>query len=490
MPKQAAMDWIARNEARIVEISDAVWRFAEIGLQEFESSALLAGELERGGFEVERGVAGMPTAFVASWGRGSPVLGIMGEYDALPGLSQAAVPHQEPAEEGAAGHACGHNIHGTSGLAAALAIRHAMEKTGLAGTVRFFGCPAEETLVGKVFMVRDGAFRGVDAALSHHPGSTNLARLRSSNAMNSVKFHFHGKAAHAAASPTDGRGAIDAVELMNVGVNFMREHVVQEARIHYVTEDGGHEPNVIPPYARSWYYVRAPERDQVEQIYRWILDIARGADLMAQTTHEVEFLTGCMNTLPNRRLAELVTETMRSVGAPEYSEEELAWAAELSRSIPIQQKREWLRRSNRPDGESLEHVLLDRSIPEPWDEGERGGGSTDVGDVSWNLPTMEFSTATCVVGTPGHSWQFAAQSGMSIGHKSLLFAARTMACSLVDLLTRSDLLAAVRQEFRDRTRGREYRSPLPADLRPPFPGGGSSGPITSGPISPPGAPAS
>ncbi|HUV08485.1 MAG TPA: amidohydrolase, partial [Spirochaetia bacterium] len=234
------------------------------------------------------------------------------------------------------------------------------------------------------------------------------------------------------------------------------------------TEDGGHEPNVIPPYARSWYYVRAPERDQVEQIYQWVLDIANGADLMAQTTHKVEFLTGCYNTLPNGCLAKLVTGNMREIGAPVYTEEELTWAAELNKSIPAQQKREWLRRSRRPNWEALMQVSIDRSIPDPWDDGEKGGGSTDVGDVSWNTPTLEFSTAAGILGTPGHSWQFAAQSGMSIGHKSLLYAAQTIAASIIDLFIQRDLLKSVREEFFARAGNREYHSPLPPGLKPPL----------------------
>lgn len=467
MPKATGLEWVSKNEARVIEVADAIWGYAEVGLREFRSSALLVDELERAGFSVERGVAGMPTAFVATYGAGTPVLGIMGEYDALPNLSQKAVPYPEPVAEGAPGHGCGHNIHGTSGMAAAIAVKEAMSRKQIRGTVKFFGCPAEETIIGKVFMVRDGVFGGVDALLSHHPGTFNVARLRSSNAVNSVKFHFYGRAAHAAGTPTDGRGATDAVELMNIAANYMREHIVQEARVHYVIEDGGHEPNVIPPYARSWYYVRAPERDQVEQIYQWLTDLAKGADLMAQTTHRVEFLSGCYNVIPNRCLSELVTRNMRAVGAPSYDAGEMAWAAELSKSISREQKQGWLRRSRRPNWEELVDTLLDTSIPDPWDEGEVHSGSTDVGDVSWNAPTLEFATSG-VLGVPGHSWQFTAQSGMSIGHKSLLFAARSMAVSLIDLFVDPSLLEKAKTEFKQRMKGREYRSALPPGLKPPL----------------------
>jgi len=261
--KESVFDWIENNKKPIIELSDKIWEFAELGLIESKSSALLAEELENHGFRVERGIAGMPTAFVAAWGEGKPVIGIMGEYDALPGLSQKKVPWEEPLEPGKPGHGCGHNIHGTSGMAAAIAVKKAMEKHNRKGTIKFFGCPAEENFSGKVYMVRDGCFSDVDTVISHHPSTMNDASLMSSLAVNSVKFHFYGKASHAGASPEHGRSALDAVELMNMGVNYLREHVIQDARIHYVIEKGGDQPNIVPPYARSWYYVRAPERDQM-----------------------------------------------------------------------------------------------------------------------------------------------------------------------------------------------------------------------------------
>ncbi|MFQ6076560.1 MAG: amidohydrolase [Candidatus Bathyarchaeia archaeon] len=466
--KEDILSWITENKPRIIEISDKIWELAEVGLQEFKSSSLLADELKEAGFTVQSGVAGMPTAFVATYGTGKPTIGVLGEYDALPGLSQKPISKNEPLTPGAPGHGCGHNIHGASGMAGAIATRMAMEASGIKGAIKFFGCPAEETLVGKVFMVRDGLFDGVDAVLSHHPSSMNAATLISSNAMNSVKFHFYGRAAHAASSPDQGRGAIDAVELMNMAANYMREHIVQEARVHYVIEDGGHEPNVIPAYARSWYYVRAPEREQVESIYRWILNIAEGADLMAGTTHEVEFLTGCYNRLSNRRLSELIVKNMREIGAPTYTAEELAFAREISETIPPEEKRAAIKRSKRPGWKELLDIDLDRSIPDPWGEGEVMGGSTDVGDVSWQTPTVEFATTSCVLGTPGHSWQRTAMSGMSIGHKSLIFAAKTIAATALDLLTNPDVLKEVRDEFVERTRGIVYKSPLPPELKPPL----------------------
>mgnify|MGYP001105401177 CR=1 FL=1 len=466
--KQKALNWISENERRIIEVSDKIWQFAELGLQEFKSSSLLAEELRKAGFKVEMGVAGMPTAFVATYGSGRPVIGVMGEYDALPGLSQKPLPTKEPLVEGAPGHGCGHNIYGTSGMAGAIGAKVAMEASGIKGTLRFFGTPAEESASGKVFMVREGVFEGVEAVLSHHPSSMNTASLSSSLANNSVKFHFYGVSSHAAGSPEQGRSAMDAVELMNVGVNFLREHVIQEARIHYVVEAGGDQPNVVPAYARSWYLIRAPERDQVDLIYNRVLEIAKGAAIMTGTTYTTEFIKGVYNELPNRALSELVVNNMREIGSPKYTEEDQRFAKEIAKSITPEMKRASLRKSKRPEWEKLMDVDLDQSIPDAWDAGEVGHGSTDVSDVSWKAPTMEFSTATFVLGTPGHSWQNTAQSGTGIGHKSLIFAAKIISTSTIDLLTKPELLKKAKDEFERRIADRVYKSPLPPELKPPL----------------------
>lgn len=465
--KEQAWKWISENESKIIETSDKIWSFAELGLVEFKSSEILAKSLEENGFKVERGVADMPTAFVASWGSGTPIIGLQGEYDALPGLSQKVTTKREPLEEGAPGHGCGHNIHGVSALAAAIAAKTAMEKNRIHGTIRFYGTPAEETYSGKMFMVRDGLYNDVDAVLSHHPGSFNVAGMGSSLAINSVKFHFEGVSSHAAYTPFLGKSALDAVELMNVGVNFMREHTIQEARIHYVIEDGGMQPNVVPPYARSWYYIRAPEREQVEQLYEWILRIADGADLMARTTHRVEFIEGVYNLIPNRGLSDVVTANMREIGPPKYSKQELKFAEEISSTVSREDKAEELRLTKRPGWTDMLETAIDTEIMDPWDEGIVWPGSTDVGDVSWITPTMEFSTATFVLGTGAHSWQAVACSGAGIGHKSLLFAAKTMAGSAIDLLSKPDVLKNIQNEFDRRKASRVYRSPVPENVKPP-----------------------
>ncbi len=468
--KRIAIDWVTEHERLLTGVHDKIWRWAEVGLQEVKTARLLTEILERHGFKVERGVAGMPSAFVATYGSGKPVIGIMGELDALPGLSQKAVPWREPIVEGGPGHGCGHHGYATAALGGALAAKAAMEEENIPGTIKCFGCPAEETLVGKVFMVRDGVFDGVDACLGHHPGSMNTARLGSGNAMNSVKFEFFGVAAHAAGSPHRGRSALDAVELMNIGVNYLREHIVQEARIHYVIEDGGHEPNVVPAYARSWYYIRAPTRDLVEEYYERVLRIADGADLMAGTTHKVRFLTGVHNGIPNRTLAELIVGNMREIGAPTYNEEELEFARELAKSIPRKQKMAMLRRLSEliPDAMELMDVDLNSRIYDPFGEGRKGGGSSDVADVAWNTPTQQFSTTMFIVGSPGHSWQNVASGGTSIGHKSSIFASKVMAATVIDLLTKPEVLRKAKEEWKRRMKGLTYKSPLPPDLKPPL----------------------
>jgi len=460
-------NWIDEHSERIINISDSIWRLAELGLMEYKSSKVLSDELNEAGFQIEYGVAGLPTAFTASWGRGKPVIGVMGEYDALPGLSQDSVPFKKPLEGAINGHGCGHNIHGASGLAGILSVKKLMERNNMKGTLKYFGCPAEESASGKVWMVREGVFRGVDAVLSHHPGTMNVAPLSSSLANNSIRFHFYGKSSHAAANPEQGRSALDAVELMDIGVNFLREHIIQDARIHYIIEEGGGQPNVVPDYARSWYLIRAPERSQVEEICNRVLAIAKGAGLMTGTTHRVEFIKGVYNKIPNRILSECVTSNMRLIGVPNYTNEELIFAKKISVSIPKEAKIEELRKSKRPGWEEMVDWLMDKEIPNAWNEGEVSHGSTDVSDVSWQAPTMEFSTATYVLGTPGHSWQVVAQSRSSMGHKSLLYESKIIAASIIDIILDPEILDKTWKEHEKRIGGRKYLSPIPEELKPP-----------------------
>ena len=466
--KQFILKWIEENENIIKDVHLKIWEYAEVGLQETKTAKLMIDILEKHGFQVTKGVAGMPTAFVATYGSGNPVIGLMGELDALPGLSNKAVPYLDPVREGDPGHGCGHNSYAATALGASLAVKEAMVKFNIPGKVICFGCPAEETLVGKVFMVRDGIFEGVDACLGHHPGSSNSVRLGGGTAMNSMKFEFYGKASHAGGSPHLGNSALDAVELMNIGVNFMREHVIQETRIHYVIEDGGHEPNVVPPYARSWYYVRAPTREYVEKYYNKILKIAEGAALMTDTTYKVKFLTGVHDGIPNKPLAEAIVANMKEIGAPEYTESELSWAKQLGESVSKEQKKSGLLRSILPNAIELLDVDINTKIYDPYGEGTVMGGSSDVADVAWNIPTQQFSTAYFVIGCPGHSWQHTAIGGTTIAQKSTIFASKIMATTTIDLLKNSELMTQVKNDWKNRMKGRKYKSPLPEDLKPPL----------------------
>lgn len=468
MLKGKAWKWIDEHREEFVKVSNSVWEYAELGLVEYKSAELHVNVLRKHGFEVDRGVAGMPSAFVATWGEGKPTIGFLGEYDALPGISNKAVPYQDPLIEGGPGHGCGHNIHGTSGYMASIATRYVLEEEGISGTVKAYGCPAEENYNGKVYFVRSGYFDGVDVCLSHHPSSMNVAGLASSNTVNSVKYHFYGKTAHAAGSPEQGRSALDAIELMNIGVNYLREHVIQDARIHYVIEEGGGQPNVVPDYARSWYYIRAPEREQVKVIHDRINKIAEGAALMTETELKIEFIAGIYNKIPNKTLSELVTANMREVGAPNWSKEELEFASKISKTLCKSAKIDSLRKNKLPNWEKYVDVNLMTDILDAWNEGEISHGSTDVSDVSWQCPTMEFSTACNVLGAPGHNWQFVSVSGMSIGHKSLVFAAKTMAASVLDLMTKPELIETAWEEQKNRIGGCKYVCPIPDKVQPPL----------------------
>lgn len=465
--KRIAVDWVEKHKPQLIEISDKIWELAELGLLEFKSAALLADTLEEYGFQVQRGVADMPTAFVAEFGKGRPIIGMMGEYDALPGLSQKAVPTREPIIEGAPGHGCGHNIHGTSALGGAIATKIAMEQNNLKGTIRFYGTPAEENYGGKLFLIRDGFFDDVDAVISHHPGRVNSAFIGSSNAIKSCKFHFYGKTAHAAGAPELGRSALDAIELMNVGVNFLREHIIDDARIHYVIEQGGTQPNIVPDYARSWYFVRAPEMDQLEFIYQRILKIANGADLMTGTTHTVEEQIGYQNVIPNKKLSTLIITNMREIGPPQYDTKEIQFSKIIIQDLTLDEKRATLRTLKHPRWDEFIDVTLCDTVEDPWDEGLVWPASSDVGDVSWKAPTLEFYTTTSALVDPFHSWRTVAHSGMSIGHKSLIFAAKTLATTALDLLTKPEALRQVQEEFKKRMKGKIYKSPLPPDMKPP-----------------------
>lgn len=466
MTRKTAAGWIHEHARELRQLCDQVWDFSEVSLQEYKSSALLADYLENQGFSVERGVAGMPTAFVASYGSGAPIVGLLGEYDALPGLSQEMNPVKSPRAEGAPGHGCGHNLLGTGALAAAVAVKQAMAAGEASGTVRFYGCPAEETLVGKTFMARAGLFDDLDAAITWHPMSVNGVWASESLAMNSVRFTFHGAAAHAAANPDMGRSALDAVELMNIGVNFLREHVMQDARIHYVITDGGGEPNVVPAHAQVWYYVRAPRRSDVDALYARVVDCAKGAALMTNTTFDIDFLTACSDYQPNMALTERMAANLKEFGVPQFSEGDAAFARELAKSFPPGQKAMVIR--NLGDRSIKEEDLFHTGVIEKWGLGKVAHGSTEVGDVSYVTPTVQVVTACYPIGVAGHSWQMTASVGLDMGFKGMVSAAGAMAYTALDVLADADLRARARAEFEAMTGGRKYVSPLPEGTEPPF----------------------
>ncbi len=463
---QSGLLWIDEKAPELNALSKTIWDYAEVGLREEKSAATLASYLEKEGFSVKKGVGNMPTAFVASFGEGKPILGFLGEYDSLAGVSQKTVPTREEVVPGGPGHGCGHNLLGVGSLGAAIALKKEIEVGRLKGTVRFYGCPAEETLIGKVFMAKAGAFDDLDAAITWHPWVVNGVWGSQHLAMNSVRFAFYGRTAHAASAPHMGISALDAVELMNVGVNFLREHVIQEARMHYVITNGGGQPNVVPAQAEVWYYVRAPHRRQLEEIYPRILKIAEGAALMTGTRLEVKFQVGCYDYLPNRVISDVLLESFRRVGAPKFSKEDFAFARAIEQSFGPGHKLSLLTSNNIPP--EYAELTLHEDIAPIYDWGRPMPGSTDVGDVSWITPTAQLTAATFVMGTAAHSWQATAASGMGIGQKAMIAAGKAMAVAGYELMTKPDLLRKAKETFIKDTGGKPYVSPLPPEMNAPL----------------------
>jgi aminobenzoyl-glutamate utilization protein B len=431
--------FIEEHSDLLIGLSDDLWNHPETALNEHRSSKLLAGVLKDKGFEIKTGLGGLDTAFSASWGSGRPVIGILGEYDALPGLSQKTVSRKEAEEEGAPGHGCGHNLLGSASLGAALAVKAAMEEHKDKGTVVFFGCPAEEIMTGKIRMAVAGCFDNLDAAISWHPWQYNTVLNMDMLAMNTARFTFYGKASHASSSPELGRSALDAVELMNVGVNYLREHIPSDVRIHYSVTDGGGEPNVVPSRAQSWYFIRAPKRENVDDTFNRICDIARGAALMTGTKAEISLETGCWNLLHNRPMMELFYSCMTSIKAPEWTPEEKKFAEELTGKKNM-----------------LPHGVL------PMNEvAQQTFSSTDVADVSYIVPTEQIVTCTAPEGINAHTWQFTSCTGMSIGHKGMLYAASVLAMAGIKLIEDEKLRNDAKAAFTQAKGTTEYKSVIP-----------------------------
>jgi len=464
---QELADWLEERQQRFITMADTIWANPEVALTESKACALQAEALARDGFAITSDIGGLPTAFMAEWGRGAPVIGFLGEYDALPGLSQKSQPGQDPVVPEGPGHGCGHNLLGTAALAAAMALKAWLHETGQAGIVRYYGCPAEETITGKVYMARAGVFDDLDAAITWHPGSVNTVQCGRSLAVDNLKFRFRGKTAHAAAQPEMGRSALDAVELMNIGANFLREHVIETARIHYVITNGGGAPNVVPDEAEVWYFVRAPRRDQVEAITARVRDIARGATMMTGTTVEEDYQCGAYDVLPNQTLADVALAVLEELGPMEFTDAERAYAKVITDAFPEPV------RAGLIESHGLPKRLLDESLTgeifPPLDKGKVMPGSTDVADVSWITPTVQVWTACWAIGVPGHSWGITATGAMSIGHKGMLHAAKALARTGAALVADPAVLERARAEHAEATDGRAYRSPLPEGLQPPLP---------------------
>lgn len=466
-------DWLEERQERFITMADTIWENPEVALAESKACALQAEFMEAEGFTVTRNVGDLPTAFYAEWGSGAPVIGFLGEYDALPNLSQKRQPEQDPEVDGGPGHGCGHNLLGTAALASAVALKSWLEATGKSGTVRYYGCPAEETGAGKVFMARAGAFDGLDAAITWHPWAYNTVWQGSSLAVDHIKFRFFGKTAHAAAVPHFGRSALDAVELLNISVNFMREHVIAPARIHYVITNGGGQPNVVPDEAEVWYYVRAPERHQVDEITARIRRAAEGACLMTDTRLELHDYFGIHNYLPNQTITDICWEIMNELGPIEFTGEEEQFAQAVVDGFP-EETISASRRVLRIPEEDKQKPLLG-GIYEPNDPKTVLSGSTDVSEVSWIAPTAQIMTTCWALGVPGHSWGITATGGMSIGHKGMLRAAQIMAMTAAELVENPDVVEKAKAEHKERLGGHVYKAPIPEGTMPPKPyiqGGG------------------
>jgi aminobenzoyl-glutamate utilization protein B len=447
--KLAAVHAVDRHAAALTDLSDRIWAYAEIAFREHRSAAALADFAEAQGFRVERGVAGMPTAFVASYGQGQPVIGVMGEYDALPGLSQKTLPEPLPLVEGAAGHGCGHNLFGAGSLGAAIAIKEQIAAGRLQGTVVFFGTPAEEDVGGKIYMARDGVFDGVDAVLAWHPSDENVADLTSGQAMVDLAVEFRGTTAHAAYDPWNARSAVDAAELFTHGVNLMREHVRPSTRMHYTIASGGDVPNVVAERARVWLWVRDWRRAEVEELLARVRRLAEGAAAMTETTAAVTVQGGSWEMLVNEAGGRLLHDNLVWLGSPVYTEQEQAFAKQIQRASGVPEV-----------GMSAGVKPLEGQQPE--------GGSTDVADVSWVVPTLHLSIATSPVAAPWHAWPVVASGGTSIGHKGMLLAARTLAATMVDLYEQPATLEAVQAEFKAKKGDTRYQPYVP-DGPPPLP---------------------
>ena len=454
--KNTALDYLSGEAAlqKFGNISDSIWNYAELGMQEFKSSALLIKTLEEEGFVVEKGVAGMPTCFVATWGKGKPVIGILGEFDALPMISQKPLTStQVPVVDGAPGHGCGHNMMGTAGVAAAVAVKKSMEENNLEGTVKFFGSPAEETVISRPYMVKAGLFSDVDAVIDNH-ASSDLATSYgiNGNALISVIFTFKGKTAHSASAPWSGRSALDGVEIMNVASNYLREHLFYTYRLHYVVTEGGEAPNVVPDKASVWYYVRNTD-ERLMEMYKRVLDCAEGAAIASGSTLDTaRILTAIHQRHSNKGMAEAIQRNIELVGLPQWTEQEQAFAKSLQKELGAKE-----------NGYPVEVKPL--KAPS---EQQTGGGSSDVGEVTLIAPTATLNFPGIVPGAIGHHWSTVTSGYGQAAWKGLNAGAKVIAATALDLITKPKMLDAVKKEFQDYSKEHPYKTFLPDGAKPPL----------------------
>lgn len=447
--KKNVIESVNKHAPEMIDIANKIWAAEETAFNEHVSAKLLADYAEANGFKVERGVAEIPTAFVATYGSGSPVIGILGEFDALPGLSQKTVPVKDPLHAGAPGHGCGHNLFGTASLGAAISIKEMIEQGKLKGTIKFFGTPAEEKFFGKLWMIRAGLFNGVDVVMDWHPGAETKAAVQTGLALVDFVVEFNGQAAHASGDPWNGRSASDALELYTTGINYLREHIKPSVRIHYHIQDGGQVVNVVPDYARLWVRVRDIKRDGMAEVYDRVKKMAEGAAIMANVDYKISLVSGIYEVLVNRTGAEYTTKNLALLGPLSYTDEETAFAKKIQESTGKPQV-----------GLHTKVEPLEATDP------NAGGGSTDVGDVSWVVPTLRLSVATAPIGTPWHSWAVVACGGMSIGHKGMLHSSKTLAMTMVDLFEDPKKVEAIKAEFVKTKGDHVYKGMIP-DGPPP-----------------------
>jgi len=449
--KKALIASVEKHKAELIKISDKIWAAAETAFEETTSSKLLADYAEQQGFKVERGVADIPTAFVATYGSGSPVISVLGEFDALPGISQKAKPTKDPLVQGGNGHGCGHNLFGAGSLGAAIAIKELIEAGKIKGTVKFFGTPSEEKYFGKIWMVNAGLWDDVDVNISWHPGASTVADVQSSLALVDFKVEFFGQAAHAAMDPWNGRSASDALELYASGINYYREHIKPTVRIHYHIQDGGQVVNVVPDYSRIWVRVRDTKRSGMMPVYERVKEMAEGAAILANVDYKISLISGIYEVLVNREGGKIMQQNLELLGPIEYTDDEQGFAKKIQ--IATQKQ---------PVGMASVIMPLAETKENP------GGGSTDVGDVSWNVPNINLSVTTAPFGTPWHSWAVVACSGMSIGHKGMVYSSKAMSMTMLDLFENPELVKKVKAEYVERKGDVVYKAIIP-EGPPPIP---------------------